>query len=155
MSDPNEVPPPSADERAAAALHALPPRFVKTLFASLLGGMVPGIYMTIVSAPGNKGSPVFGILLPWTILPFMLAVASAWRARFADTAGKLAVRAAIAAVLGLVAYTYFMMFHPRGIRNINAFLWLPLWQWLVMVVPMTKCAFGPVPAPKPADPEGN
>ncbi len=151
MNEPTgDSPKPTAD-RDAVAMHALPAPFVAALFAALLGGMVPGIYMTLVSAPGNTGSPVYGMILPWTVLPFLLAVAAAWRARFAASGWKLARMAIAAALLGLGVYTYFMLFHPRGVRNIRVFLWLPLWQWLLMARPMTRCAFGAVPAPKPGD----
>lgn len=60
---------------------ALPGPLVGTLFAACLGGMVPGVYMTLVAAPGLQGSPLYGLLLPWTMLPFLLAVSAAWLAR--------------------------------------------------------------------------
>jgi cytochrome c biogenesis factor len=112
--------------------HALPPAFVGTLFAALLGALVPGIYMTLVSAPGQTGSPVYGLLLPWSMLPFLLAVTSGWLARRLPEAQAVRLWTIIAAVLGLFAYTYYMLLHPRGVRNIQVFLFLPLWQWLML-----------------------
>lgn len=151
MSDANETGNTgAAGTTASSSPHALPPDFVKTLFASLLGGMIPGIYMTLVSAPGNKGSPVYGMVLPWSVLPFLLAIAAAWRGRATASARRLGVMSVLAAVLGLVVYSWFMLFDARGIRNVRVFLWLPLWQWVLMVRPMTRCVFAPGAAPADA-----
>lgn len=108
----------------------LPSAYVGTLFGALLGGLVPGIYMTLVSAPGNSGSPVYGLVLPWTVLPFLLSVAAGWRAR-ADlpVAGNIRSLTVAAAVVGAIGYTYLLLWHPNGARQVAVFLWLPLVQW--------------------------
>jgi hypothetical protein len=126
------------DARGRVAAHQLPPVFVGTLFACLLGGMVPGIYMTLVAAPGYQGSPVYGLLLPWSLLPFMLATAAGWVGRNLPEGRLLRFWAVVAAVLGVVVYTYYMLFHPRGVRNVQVFLYLPLWQWLMMARAMMR-----------------
>lgn len=120
------------------AAHQLPPVFVGTLFASLLGGVVPGIYMTLVSAPGHQGSPVYGLLLPWSLLPFILATAAGWVGRNLPEGRLLRFWAVLAAVLGVVVYSYYMLIHPRGVRNVQVFLYLPLWQWLMMARAMMR-----------------
>jgi len=117
---------------------ALPGPLVGTLFAACLGGMVPGVYMTLVAAPGLQGSPLYGLLLPWTMLPFLLAVSAAWLARRLPEAGPLRWHVVGVAVAGSVAYTYLVMFHPRGVKNIKAFLYIPLWQWLLMARVMMR-----------------
>ena len=117
---------------------ALPGPLVGTLFAACLGGMVPGVYMTLVAAPGLQGSPLHGLLLPWTMLPFLLAVSAAWLARRLPEAGPLRWNVVGVAVAGAAAYTYFVMFHPRGVKNIKAFLYIPLWQWLLMARAMMR-----------------
>ena len=117
---------------------ALPGAMVGTLFAAGLGGMVPGVYMTMVAAPGLQGSPLHGLLLPWTMLPFLLAVSAAWLARRLPEAGPLRWHVVGVAIVGTAAYTYFIMFDPRGVKNIKAFLYIPLWQWLLMARPMMR-----------------
>lgn len=117
---------------------ALPGPMVGTLFAACLGGMVPGVYMTLVAAPGLQGSPLHGLLLPWTMLPFLLAVTAAWLSRRLPEAGPLRWHVVGVAIAGAAAYTYFVMFHPRGVKNIHAFLFVPLWQWLLMARPMMR-----------------
>jgi len=117
---------------------ALPGPFVGTLFAACLGGMVPGVYMTLVAAPGLQGSPLHGLLLPWTMLPFLLAVSAAWLSRRLPEASPLRWHVVGVAVAGSCAYTYFVMFHPRGVKNIQAFLYIPLWQWLLMARSMVR-----------------
>ncbi len=131
--------------------HALPPAFVGTLFSALLGGVIPGIYMTLVSAPGNSGSPIYGLILPWTVLPFLLAVASAWRGRFGPAAGRLRTRTVLVAVAGAALYTYFLLLHPEGHRNIRVFLWIPLWQWAVLARPMLAAVRQAPPDPQGGD----
>lgn len=126
------------DTGARVAAHQLPPVFVGTLFASLLGGVVPGIYMTLVSAPGHQGSPVYGLLLPWSLLPFILATAAGWVGRNLPEGRLLRFWAVLAAVLGVVVYSYYMLIHPRGVRNVQVFLYLPLWQWLMMARAMMR-----------------
>jgi hypothetical protein len=127
------------DVEATAAAHQLPPVFVGTLFACLLGGLIPGIYMTLVAAPGHQGSPVYGLLLPWSLLPFILAVAAGWVARGLDEGRSLRFWAVATALLGVGVYTYYMLFHPRGVRNVQVFLFLPLWQWGLMARSMMRC----------------
>ena len=136
----------------AANAHALPPAFVGTLFAALLGGLVPGIYMTLVSAPGNAGSPVYGLVLPWTVLPFLLSVASGWRGRFGPAAGRLRTSTILVSVAGSVLYTYFLLVDAEGNRNVKVFLWIPLWQWAVMARPMLAAVRQAPPGPDPDAP---
>lgn len=128
----------------------LPPTYVGTLFGALLGGLVPGIYMTLVSAPGNSGSPVYGLILPWTVVPFLLAVAGGWRAR-ADLPVAASIRrmTVLAAVLGAVGYTYLLLLNPLGVRQVSVFLWLPLWQWGLLVRPLMRSLRAVRPAASP------
>ena len=119
----------------------MPAQFVVTLFAALAGGLVPGMYMTVVSAPGNVGSPLFGLLLPWSVLPFAMAVVTAWRARWSPGGNRLKHFTIVAAVLGLGIYSYAILIHPQGVRNIKIFLWLPLWQWLLLAGPIFRATF--------------
>ena len=112
--------------------HALPTPFVVILFAALAGGVGPGVFMTLTSAPGNRGSPLYGLLLPWTVLPFGLAVAAGWRAREHRLCVPLAVVAAIAAGAGLTAYMYGLIIHPKGAQNTQLFGWIPALQLLVL-----------------------
>jgi hypothetical protein len=101
--------------------------------------LIPGIYMTLVAAPGYQGSPVYGLLLPWSLLPFILAVAAGWVGRGLDAGRSLRFWAVATALLGLGVYTYYMLFHPRGVRNVQVFLFLPLWQWGLMARSMMRC----------------
>jgi hypothetical protein len=78
------------------------------------------------------------LLLPWSLLPFMLAVAAGWVGRTLPEGRLLRFWAVTAAVLGAVVYTYYMLFHPRGVRNVQVFLYLPLWQWLMMARAMMR-----------------
>lgn len=126
------------EEAGTAEVHQLPPVFVGTLFASVLGGLVPGIYMTLVAAPGHQGSPVYGLLLPWSLLPFILAVSAGWVGRGMEEGKRLRFWAVVTAVLGVVVYTYYMLFHPRGVRNVQVFLFVPLWQWGLMARSMLR-----------------
>ena len=129
---------PQEQVEQTAESHALPPVFVGTLFACMLGALIPGIYMTLVAAPGYQGSPIYGLLLPWSLLPFVLATAAAWVGRGLDEARPLRLWAVIAACLGLFAYSYYMLIHPKGVKNLQVFLYLPLWQWLLMARAMMK-----------------
>lgn len=133
-----EPKPDPAPGEAQEAVHALPPLFVGTLFASLLGGCVPGVFMTLVSEPGQQGSPVYGLLLPWSILPFLLATSSGWLARDLPEARAVRNAAIFTAAAGLVLYCYFLLFDARGLRNIRAFLYIPFGQWLVLSRPMMR-----------------
>lgn len=118
--------------------HALPGPLVGTLFASLLGAMVPGIYMTLVAAPGLQGSPVYGLLLPWSMLPFLLAVAAAWMSRKLPEARAVRLWCVLAAIIGAVVYSHYMLIDAKGVRNIRVFLYLPLWQWGMMARAMMR-----------------
>jgi len=118
--------------------HALPGPLVGTLFASMLGAMVPGIYMTLVAAPGLQGSPVYGLMLPWTMLPFLLAVAAAWMSRKLPEARQVRLWCVVAAVVGAVVYSHYMLIDAKGVRNIRVFLYLPLWQWGMMARAMMR-----------------
>lgn len=113
--------------------HALPPRLVAILFAAVAGGVGPGVFMTLTAAPGNRGSPLHGLLLPWTILPFLLAVAAGWRARFQPRADRLAVVTVIAAAAGLGTYLWGLLIHPQGAQNVELFRWVPMVQLLLIL----------------------
>lgn len=113
--------------------HALPPALVAILFASLAGGLGPGVFMTLTVSPGVKGAPLYGLLLPWTVLPFLLAVSAGWRARFHSSARNLAIATVVAAAGGLAAYLYGLLFHPNGAQNTQLFKWVPAVQMLLIL----------------------
>jgi hypothetical protein len=119
-----------------------------TLMAAALGALVPGILMTLVSAPGHRGSPVYGMLLPWILLPFLLAVAAGWRARHSPAVVGLAGWVVGVALGGIIVYSYGLLVHPQGYRNIVLFLWVPLWQCLLLTRPTLRAfrAGGTVPS---------
>lgn len=113
--------------------HALPPAMVAILFAALAGGVGPGVFLTLTGAPGSRGSPLHGLLLPWTIIPFFLAVGVGWRSRFTAQARTLAIVTVIAATAGLAVYLYGLLIHPDGAQNIQLFQWVPAVQLLLLV----------------------
>ena len=113
--------------------HALPPALVAILFAALAGGLGPGIFMTLTASPGSRGSPLNGLLLPWTILPFLIAVGVGWRSRFQPPVRTLAIVTVIAAVGGLSVYLYVLLFHPNGAQNTELFRWVPAVQMLLIL----------------------
>lgn len=57
-------------ETVRAEEYQLPPDFIFVLCAALAGGLPAGIFTTLISEPGRAGSPIYGLLLPWGILPF-------------------------------------------------------------------------------------
>lgn len=113
--------------------HALPPAMVAILFAALAGGVGPGVFLTLTGAPGSRGSPLHGLLLPWTVVPFFLAVGVGWRARSTPQARTLATVTVVAATAGLMVYLYGLLIHPNGAQNIGLFKWVPAVQLLLMV----------------------
>lgn len=113
--------------------HALPPALVAILFGAFAGGLGPGVFMTLTASPGTRGSPLNGLLLPWTILPFVVAVAVGWRCRFQRSARTLAVVTVIAAAGGLAGYLYGLLIHPNGAQNTDLFRWLPALQLLAIL----------------------
>lgn len=113
--------------------HALPPALVVILFATLAGGLGPGVFMTLTGGPGSRGTPLHGLLLPWTILPFLVAVGVGWKARFHPSAKTLAIVTSIAAAGGLSVYLYGLLIHPAGAENTQLFKWVPAVQLLLIV----------------------
>lgn len=113
--------------------HAQPPAFVAIVFATLAGGLGPGVFMTITASPGSRGSPLYGLLLPWTILPFLLAIGAGWRARFHSSGKNLAIVTVVAAVAGLAVYLYGLLIHPNGAQNTQLFQWVPAVQLLLIL----------------------
>lgn len=121
--------------------HQLPPGFLLVLVAALAGGLPAGIFTTLASEPGKAGSPVYGLLLPWGVLPFFLVLVAGWRGRFSDRARPLGIATAVAAALGLAAYGYAFLFLPRLADARKWFLFVPLWQWLLIARPALRCAW--------------
>ncbi len=113
--------------------YALPPAVVAILFASLAGGIAPGVFMTMTAAPGGRGSPLYGLLLPWTVLPFMLALAGGWRAGLHPYGKTLAVATVVAGAGGVAGYFYGLLVHPDGAQNVQLFKWIPAVQLLLIL----------------------
>jgi hypothetical protein len=145
----SEIPNPPEEGRSAE--HQLPPGFVLVLFAALAGGLPAGIFTTLASEPGRPGSPIYGLLLPWGILPFFLVIVAGWRGRFSDRTRALGVATSVAAVLGLLAYGYAFLFLPRLADARKWFLFVPLWQWLLVARPALRCALAQKTPPPPGD----
>lgn len=110
----------------------LPTPFVVTLFAAILGALLPGVFMTLAASVRGGGSPLYGLLLPWTAVPFLLAVASAWKCRRAPACRVVAIWTVIAALLGAALYGYGFLFHKGDLPAARMFLWIPLWQCLLL-----------------------
>ena len=123
--------------------HQLPPDFVFLLSAALAGGLPAGIFTTLVSEPGR--SPIYGLLLPWGILPFFLVLVAGWRGRRSPHLRRLAWFTSVAAALGLLAHGYAFLFLPGFHDARKWFLMVPLWQWVLIARPALRCAFGPSP----------
>ena len=120
--------------------HALPPNFVIILFAALAGGLGPGIFMTLIGTPGTRSSPIFGLLLPWTVAPFLLAVRAGWSARKQPISRILAVLTTLAASGGFMTYLYGLLLDPNGAQNTQLFFWVPTVQ-LLMILRVAVRAF--------------
>ncbi len=121
--------------------HQLPPDFVFLLCAALAGGLPAGIFTTLISEPGRTGSPIYGLLLPWGILPFFLVLVAGWRGRHAPGVRRLAWFTSAAALLGLLAHGYAFLFLPGFHDARKWFLVVPLWQWGLIARPSLRCAF--------------
>ena len=91
-------------ETGRAEEHQLPPDFIFLLCGSLAGGLPAGIFTTLISEPGRSGSPIYGLLLPWGILPFFLALVAGWRGRRSPALRRLAWFTSSASVVGLPAH---------------------------------------------------
>jgi len=151
VNDSNE-PGPVPEPRLAE--HQLPPDFVLVLCAALGGGLPAGIFTTLATEPGRAGSPIYGLLLPWGILPFFLVIVAGWRGRFSPGIRRLGLATVIAAVAGLLAYGYAFLFLPRPADARKWFLLVPLWQWAVIAMPALRCALAAGKAGEPADKAG-
>jgi len=125
--------------------HQLPPDFVFLLCAALAGGLPAGIFTTLVSEPGRSGSPIYGLLLPWGILPFFLVLVAGWRGRLSPHLRRLAWFTSAAASLGVLAHGYTFLFLPGFHDARKSFLMVPLWQWVLIARPALRCAFAPSP----------
>lgn len=144
--EPGSIGPGAADGDRAPE-HQLPPDFVFLLCAALAGGLPAGIFTTLISEPGRSGSPIYGLLLPWGILPFFLVLVSGWRGRHSSGLRRLAWFTSAASLMGLLVYGYAFLFLP-GFRDARKwFLMVPLWQWVLVARPALRCAFPPVPRP--------
>jgi hypothetical protein len=107
MSDrETELDAPSNPETGRAEEHQLPPDFIFVLCAALAGGLPAGIFTTLISEPGRSGSPIYGLLLPWGILPFFLVLVAGWQGRNSPGLRRLAWFTSAASVLGLLVHGY-------------------------------------------------
>jgi len=129
--------------------HAVPPVLVAILFATMAGSLGPGAIITLTSGPGNHGSPLNGLLLPWSIAPFFVAVTAGWRARYHPRCRNLAIATVVAAAGGTIAYLYGLLLHPDGAQNIQLFKWVPAVQ-LLLILRLALRAWQSVP---PQDPD--
>ena len=142
MSDQEtELEAPSNPETGRAEEHQLPPDFIFVLCAALAGGLPAGIFTTLISEPGRSGSPIYGLLLPWGILPFFLVLVAGWQGRNSPDLRRLAWCKSAASLLGLLAHGY-AFFFLAGFHNARKwFLIVPLWQWALIARPALRCAF--------------
>ncbi|HTI71606.1 MAG TPA: hypothetical protein VMF06_16650 [Candidatus Limnocylindria bacterium] len=121
-----------------AAAHQLPPAFVQAIFGCAVGALPVGLAITLVAAPGNQGSAVYGLLLPWSISPFILAITMAWKGRFLPHAALLGRRILFVGFLGAAIYGYAFLFARGPVDDRKWFAFVPLWQWLLLARPLTK-----------------
>lgn len=128
-------------ETGRAEEHQLPPDFIFLLCGSLAGGLPAGIFTTLISEPGRSGSPIYGLLLPWGILPFFLALVAGWRGRRSPALRRLAWFTSSASVVGLLAHGYAFLFLPGFHDARKWFLMVPMWQWVLIARPALRCAF--------------
>lgn len=144
---PNADHQPTTGDPGRPAEHQLPPDFIFLLCAALAGGLPAGIFTTLISEPGRSGSPIYGLLLPWGILPFFLVIVAGWRGRFSPGLRRLAWHTSVAACLGLLAHGYAFLF-LHGFHDARKwFLMVPLWQWVLIARPSLRCAFPPATGP--------
>ena len=142
MSDrETELDAPSNPETGRAEEHQLPPDFIFVLCAALAGGLPAGIFTTLISEPGRSGSPIYGLLLPWGILPFFLVLVAGWQRRNSPDLRRLAWFTSAASVLGLLVHGYAFFFLPGFNDARKWFLIVPLWQWVLIARPALRCAF--------------
>ncbi|HEX7653876.1 MAG TPA: hypothetical protein VF607_10235 [Verrucomicrobiae bacterium] len=121
-----------------AARHQLPPALVMAIFGAVLGALPAGLSISFAAAPGNQGSAVYGLLLPWSVLPFLAGLVVAWRARFTPWVPVLGRRILIAAGLGVLAYGYAFLFAQGPVNDRKWFAFVPLWQWAALARPMAQ-----------------
>jgi hypothetical protein len=145
----NESDKPSEASPERPAEHQLPGGFIFVLCAALGGGLPAGIFTTLISEPGRQGSPIYGLLLPWGVLPFFLVIVAGWRGRFSPGIRRLGVYTTIAAVLGLVAHGYAFLFLASPLDARKWFLFVPLWQWALIAMPALRCVLAPKPKSGP------
>ena len=116
----------------------LPPALVVAIFGALLGALPAGVSISSAAAPGNAGSAIYGLLLPWSILPFAAALVISWRGRSSPYISGLARRILIAGALGIVAYGYAFLFAAGKIDDRKWFALVPVWQWTILALPLVK-----------------
>ena len=124
--------------------HQLAPDFIFVLCAALAGGLPAGVFTTLISEPGRSGSPIYGLLLPWGILPFFIVLVAGWRGRHSPGLRRLAWFTSAASLLGLVVHGYAFLFLSGFHDARKWFLMVPLWQWALIARPALRCAFHPV-----------
>jgi hypothetical protein len=127
-------------ETVRAEEHQLPPDFIFVLCAALAGGLPAGIFTTLISEPGRSGSPIYGLLLPWGVLPFFLVLVAGWRGRHSPGLRRLAWFTSVASLVGLLAHGYAFLFLPGFHDARKWFLMVPLWQWVLIARPALRCA---------------
>jgi hypothetical protein len=123
--------------------HAVPRHFLMVLCGAVFGALPAGVCMTLVSEPGRQGSPIYGLLLPWSILPFIVTLVAGWRGRFSQHVHKLAWMTLVAAILGAALQFYAFVFVPRVADARKWFLFVPLWQWAMIAGPALRCVLQP------------
>ncbi len=134
-----EKPPrgPETDEGEARS-HQLPGALVQTLFSAVLGALPAGLGITFATEPGTHGAAIFGILVPWSAGPFIGSAAMAWWRRSSTSAKSLANRTTLTAILGACAYGYAFL-GSGGVADARRwFTYVPIWQWLLLAIPLTK-----------------
>lgn len=125
--------------------HRLPTPLVVAIFGALLGALPAGVGISAAAAPGNAGSAIYGLLLPWSILPFAAALVVAWRCRHSPHITSLGRRLVLAGALGAMAYGYAFLFAAGKVDDRKWFAYVPLWQWMTLALPLLKTLRTPSP----------
>ena len=152
MKEERDLPVQTQEERLPE--HQLPAGFVFVLVAALGGALPAGLFTTLATEPGRAGSPIYGLLLPWGILPFLLVIVAGWRGRQSSLIRHLGIATLLAALAGLMAYSYAFLFLSKLPDMRRWFLLVPLWQWAVIALPAIRCARIASDSPKDSAVEG-